>query len=631
MTRFYALCALALTLAAAPVIAQSADRITSPPTGTSHLIGVKPADLPANSTSLGAPLYDNGPLVTATGNGAGGANTSALQTTLGLTSFGAGHNQAAAPPAGPITIADDFEVPAGGWTIDTIQFFAYQTGGNATTSSFTGYFVQIWDGDPRAPESSVVFGDLTTNRLASSTFSGIYRVLSTDPPTTANRPIYANTATIGTSLAAGTYWVQWGATGSIGSGPWAPPVTTVGAIPPGNALQFINGAWQASLDGANPLDFPFVIDGTGGTPSGPILGSTPATIAFGSVTTGSSSDATVVTLANPGSAPLVIDQITGSGAPFEFNFTGTNLTVAPGESTTFSVTFSPTEAGAATGSVVITSNDPGSPRTIALTGTGTAPADFDTYPSTGPPVAIPDNNPTGITSTITVTAPGTVADLDVSVNITHTWVGDLTISLAAGATTATIAERPGRAPGTTGAGCAANNMVIIADDEGTVGTIQDACVGVASANEAYTAGGRYTPLQPLSAFDGAAAAGSWVLSVNDQAGLDLGTLNSWALLMTRSVVSSETGAGAALARLSVAPNPSTSQAQIRLVTAAADDVRVVLHDALGREVRVLFEGSVAANQEAYIAVRTAGLAPGVYVVRAVGQSTQLTERLTVAR
>ncbi len=59
----------------------------------------------------------------------------------------------------------------------------------------------------------MIWGDLTTNRLASTAWSNIYRVTDTTLTTT-NRPIMADIATIGTTLAAGTYWLDWTTDGS---------------------------------------------------------------------------------------------------------------------------------------------------------------------------------------------------------------------------------------------------------------------------------------------------------------------------------------------------------------------------------------------------------------------------------
>jgi hypothetical protein len=60
----------------------------------------------------------------------------------------------------------------------------------------------------------VVFGDTTTNRLQSSTFSGVYRVGETTGGAN-NRPIMENRISVGTTLAPGTYWLDWQTDGSL--------------------------------------------------------------------------------------------------------------------------------------------------------------------------------------------------------------------------------------------------------------------------------------------------------------------------------------------------------------------------------------------------------------------------------
>jgi hypothetical protein len=199
--------------------------------------------------------YDNGPLVTHPGGGSGGADASALQSGLGMNTYGFGNQYIYG-----YRMADDFTVtdPAG-WDIDSIEFFAYQTG-STTTSTITGVYYQIWDGDPSNPASSVVFGDLTTNRMTGTTWSNIYRVVDTDL-TANNRPIMVNTVSCGTHLAPGTYWLDWMTDGSLSSGPWAPPVSILGQVTTGNALQYTT-AWAPALDTGTPTqqDMPFLIN-----------------------------------------------------------------------------------------------------------------------------------------------------------------------------------------------------------------------------------------------------------------------------------------------------------------------------------------------------------------------------------
>jgi hypothetical protein len=92
---------------------------------------------------------------------------------------------------------------------------------------------------------------------------------------------------------------------------------------------------------------------------------------FGSVNDGSSLSKTV-TLTNTGNADVSISQITVGGTGFVLSGAGTGITLSPGQSTSFNVQFSPTTAGAVTGSASITSNASGSPAAVGLTGTGVA-------------------------------------------------------------------------------------------------------------------------------------------------------------------------------------------------------------------------------------------------------------------
>jgi hypothetical protein len=205
-----------------------------------------------------AVLFDNGPLVTHPGGGGGGADASAVQTALLMSLYGFGFQSTV-----PNRMADDFTVTdAGGWDVQTITFFGYQTG-STTTSTFTDIYVQIWDGAPNAG-GAVVFGDYTTNRLSSTTWSNIYRVLDTGLTDT-QRPIMAIVATIGTTLAQGDYWVDFSAAGTLASGPWAPPISILGQTATGNALQYTlsAGVWAAAIDtgSGGQQGMPFIIEG----------------------------------------------------------------------------------------------------------------------------------------------------------------------------------------------------------------------------------------------------------------------------------------------------------------------------------------------------------------------------------
>lgn len=221
--------------------------VSQPPAGATEQVTL--SDAPE------AVLYDNGPLVTTPGGGAGGNDISELQVSLGMSTLGFGHQWASGN-----SVADDFTVGGFGWQIDDITVFAYQTG-SGTTSALTGVYMQIWDGSPDDPASSVVWGDLTTNRLSATSWTNIYRVADTSQSDT-QRPIMRAVASVGATLAAGNYWVEWSVDGSGASGPWAPPISILGTPATGNAMQN-TGTWVPAQDTGtlDPQGLPFIIEG----------------------------------------------------------------------------------------------------------------------------------------------------------------------------------------------------------------------------------------------------------------------------------------------------------------------------------------------------------------------------------
>src|SRR5262245_58823996 len=100
------------------------------------------------------------------------------------------------------------------------------------------------------------------------------------------------------------------------------------------------------------------------------LSASPASIAFGSVSLNTTTKQNVQ-LSNPGPSSITVSSASFSGPGFGVTGLGLPLTLASGENLTFSVTFDPSSAGAATGRVQIMASGATSPLTIALTGTGT--------------------------------------------------------------------------------------------------------------------------------------------------------------------------------------------------------------------------------------------------------------------
>lgn len=134
--------------------------------------------------------------------------------------------------------------------------------------------------------------------------------------------------------------------------------------------------------------------------------------------------------------------------------------------------------------------------TVTTDGGGGGPS-TTTHNSTDTPTAIPDNNSFGITSNLSVNAPGSsINDVNVTVDIPHTYKGDLKLTLTSPTGTSVILH---------------NNT------------------GGGTDNIKTTFDTQTTPFQPLSGFNGKSPDGTWRLKVVDSAGQDIGTLNSWSL------------------------------------------------------------------------------------------------------
>lgn len=115
----------------------------------------------------------------------------------------------------------------------------------------------------------------------------------------------------------------------------------------------------------------------------PVAVVAPASLSFGVQTAGSSSGPQTVTLANTGSAPLVLSGISISGSnagDFTTSSEGATPcppqggTVAVGDNCSIAVRFAPASAGAKAATLSFSDNAEGSPHTVSLNGTAVAPA-----------------------------------------------------------------------------------------------------------------------------------------------------------------------------------------------------------------------------------------------------------------
>lgn len=130
--------------------------------------------------------------------------------------------------------------------------------------------------------------------------------------------------------------------------------------------------------------------------------------------------------------------------------------------------------------------------------------------------AIPDNSLAGLNTTLSVADSGELSSLDVTVDATHTWVGDLKFTLSKDGSDVVLMDRPGRSG--SGYGCSSNDVSATFTDSSSV-PVEDEC---ASPAPAIT--GDLQPEEPLSGFIGTEFSGEWTFNASDNASGDTGAL-----------------------------------------------------------------------------------------------------------
>ncbi|MCA9985764.1 MAG: hypothetical protein KDE59_15770 [Anaerolineales bacterium] len=130
------------------------------------------------------------------------------------------------------------------------------------------------------------------------------------------------------------------------------------------------------------------------------------------------------------------------------------------------------------------------------------------------------------TSSLTISDARSINDLNVLLDVAHTWVGDLTFTLTHQntGTSVTFVDRPG-VPAST-YGCSGNDIDARLDDE--AGTPVETTCGAGTP----TINGNFSPNNALSAFDGESVNGTWVLTVTDSVTPDGGAVNQWCVEAT---------------------------------------------------------------------------------------------------
>jgi subtilisin-like proprotein convertase family protein len=206
------------------------------------------------------------------------------------------------------------------------------------------------------------------------------------------------------------------------------------------------------------------------------------------------------------------------------------------------------------------------------------------------------------TKPIEVTDNVRISDLDVTVNIVHTYMSDLSIWLVSPSGKRIYLE--GRVGGN------GQNMTTCRFDD-------EAANGIGLATAPFT--GSYRPFYALNELDGDSTAGTWNLEVLDGAEGDVGTIGNVILNVKSGNTSPVSEPRLSVLPTSLAfhgnyPNPFNSRTDFRFDLAQSGFVTLALYNTLGQEVARVVNGRMDAGVHS-VNYDAAGLSSGVYVAR----------------
>ncbi|NRA91460.1 MAG: proprotein convertase P-domain-containing protein, partial [Psychroserpens sp.] len=203
-----------------------------------------------------------------------------------------------------------------------------------------------------------------------------------------------------------------------------------------------------------------------------------------------------------------------------------------------------------------------------------------------------------------------ITDVNVTLNIEHTWASDLEITLTSpqGTDVELIFDEGG----------SGDDLVNTTfDQEGTDGPIQD-------ASPPFT--GSFLPEGDLSTLYGESSGGDWVLTIVDDANQDGGTFQSFELFLCVQGSLSIEEESFTSSGVKIYPNPNQGTFNVVINNSVGDDIKISVFDIRGRRVfDNIYQNSPVFNQEIDLGSTQAG----VYLVNIESDLGSVTKRIIV--
>ncbi|WP_445453317.1 S8 family serine peptidase [Flavobacterium sp. 25HG05S-40] len=209
---------------------------------------------------------------------------------------------------------------------------------------------------------------------------------------------------------------------------------------------------------------------------------------------------------------------------------------------------------------------------------------------------------------LTITGGYTIGDINVIMDITHTWIGDIKVTLegpaSIGSPIITLLDIP----------CGDNqNINCTMDDDG----VSPSCTGIPAVS------GNIAPVDSLSSLNTLPADGEWILRVFDFNNEDGGTINNFSINLCR-VQSALSVGDNPIVNSSVYPNPSQGIINVA-IPALTDKATIKLFDLQGRQIFSKETTQVTTS------FGIENLQDGIYMVNIENEQASVTKKIILKR
>lgn len=223
---------------------------------------------------------------------------------------------------------------------------------------------------------------------------------------------------------------------------------------------------------------------------------------------------------------------------------------------------------------------------------------YDTsFASLDVPITITSSRETSFVSILNNPVNKTILDVDVLLNVQHTFDADLSFSLISPQGTEIILAG--------GVGLDGNDFTATYFDD-------EAGIAIDSSAAAPPFTGNFKPVEKLWLFDGENSAGEWKLRVTDNGFQDGGALLSWSIYFKYSTENNSPILPGNFSLVKNYPNPFNPKTRIVFNVARFAKIKITIYDASGREVKTVLNENRSPALEDFVDFDASNFASGVY-------------------